>query len=122
MQKSFTLVEIIIVVVILGIMAGFSLPVFTQTVNRSHARDAILNLNIIHASNVIYRTQTGVNLTAADITAINTALGLNVIANGAAYSCDGTDCVAVGPGFMATATLASALSATNPACAGASCP
>lgn len=123
MRRAFTMVELIIVMVIIAVIAAFSIPNFTKTINRAKSRDAILNLNVIHASNVLYRARNGVNLTAANIAAINTALGLNIIANGAAYACNGTTCTATGTGFTATATLASVLSpGVNPACAGASCP
>ncbi len=125
MRKSFTLIEIMIVVVIMGIMASLSVPVFTKTFNRARARDAILNLNAIHTTNVLYRVRNGANLTGANnIAAINTALDLNIIANGSTYVCNtGTTCVATGTGFTATATLATPLVAgSNPACAGADCP
>ena len=126
------MIELIIVMVIIGIIAMFSIPNFTKTINRSRARDAILNLNVIHSSNVLFRVRSGANITAASVGAINTTLGLNILAvNGAVYVCNATSgtcsanagqCVACGTGFTVTATLATALSATNPACAGASCP
>lgn len=123
MRKAFTMIELIVVMVIIGFIAGFSIPGFMKTINRSRARDAILNLNVIHASNVLFRVRTGANLTAANVAAINTSLGLNILANGGTtYVCNGTTCVATGGGFTVTATLANALSGTNPACVGASCP
>jgi type IV pilus assembly protein PilA len=126
MRKAFTLVEIIIVVVIIGIIAAFSIPLFGKTISRSKVRDAILNLNVIHASNVIYRMRNGgSNITgAAGVAAINSALSLNILANGATYACTtGTTCTAsnVGvTGCTVTATLNTALSTTNPATS--SCP
>ena len=117
------MVELVVVMTIIAIMAGFGIPSFTKAINRARARDAILNLNVIHASNVVYRARAGADLTAADAAAINTALGLNIIPNSAAYVCNGTVCTATGTGFVVTATLASALSSgINPACAGANCP
>jgi type II secretory pathway pseudopilin PulG len=108
--------------VIIGIIAVFSIPNFTKTINRARSRDAVLNLNVIHSSNVLYRVRSGVNLTAANVAAINATLGLNIVANGATYVCNAVTCVATGTGFVVTATLATALSGANPACVGASCP
>ena len=122
MRRSFTMVELIVVMVIIGFIAGFSIPGFMKTINRSRARDAILNLNVIHAANVLYRVRTGNNINAANVGVINGTLGLNILANGSTYVCNTVTCVATGAGFTVTATLASALSAANPACAGASCP
>jgi prepilin-type N-terminal cleavage/methylation domain-containing protein len=123
MRKAFTMVELIVVMVIIGMVAVFAIPNFTKTINRSKARDAVLNLNVIHASNILYRTRNGGNLNEANLAAINTELGLNIIANGATYACDGTDCVATGTGFVLTVDLDAVLSDTNPSCnGGASCP
>ncbi len=124
MRKAFTLVELMIVVVIIGVMAGFSIPKISGSVIRAKKRDAVLNLNVIHSSNLVYRARNGVNLTAANLAAINdstSGLGLNIIANGATYDCDGTSCYARGSGFTLTATLGSPLSTTNPSCAGTNC-
>jgi len=57
MKKAFTMVELIVVMVIIGIMAGFGIPNFTKSINRSRARDAILNLNVIHSSDVLYHAR-----------------------------------------------------------------
>ena len=123
MRKAFTMVELIIVMVIMGIMAGFSIPNFTKTINRARSRDAVLNMNIIHASNVLYRVRNGVDLAAANLVAINTALNLNIIANGATYVCNAGSCTATGTGFTVTATLGNPLSpGVNPTCVGTSCP
>ena len=127
--KAFTLVELMIVVVIISIIAAFGIPNFTKTVNRAKARDAMYNLNMIHASNMLYRSRAGANLgTAANLAAVNTALGLNINANGSTYACSsGTTCVATGPGsvFVATVTLGQPLDNSNPSCPSAtyaSCP
>ena len=124
MRKGFTMIELIVVMVIIGIMAGFSIPAFMKSVNRTAARNAILNSNVIHSSNVLYRIRNGVNLTAANLAAVNTALGLNIVGNATTYVCNAATCVATGTGFTVTTTLAAALAANNvnPVCAGASCP
>ncbi len=119
-NKAFTIVELMIVVVIISIMASFGVPNFAKTINRAKAKDAINNLNIIHAANILYRSRAGANLsTAANLGAINTALTLNISANGSTYACDAANtCVATGPGsiFVATVSLNTPLSAANPSC------
>ena len=48
MIKGFTLVEILIVVAIIGIIAGFGLPGYEKMVRKAHERNAILGLTSIH--------------------------------------------------------------------------
>ena len=130
MRKSFTMVELIVVMVIIGIIAVFSVPNFMKTINRARARDAVLNLNVIHASNVLYKIRNSINVNQGTIALINGALGLSINPNGATYVCNGATCVATngGAGFTVTATLANPLCTTagglcpNPSCAGANCP
>jgi prepilin-type N-terminal cleavage/methylation domain-containing protein len=132
-RKAFTLIEITIVVIILGILASFGLPGFTKTINKAKARDAMNNMRIIHAMNSVYFARNGVNITAANLSAINdptTGLGLNIVGNGSTYSCNGVTCTATGAGSMFTVTLTlgaanplSDVPTYNPSCAPASaCP
>jgi prepilin-type N-terminal cleavage/methylation domain-containing protein len=126
MRRAFSLVEIMIVVVIMGIMAAFAVPQFGKAMARAHARDAINNLNIIHSANLMNKARTGENISAVDLEAINTGLGLNVIANGADYSCQDAECMGVGSDFTVIVRLDSplgtTLGTTNPSCLGAGCP
>jgi prepilin-type N-terminal cleavage/methylation domain-containing protein len=97
MRKSFTMIELIIVMVIIGVISMFAIPNFTRAMNRARVRDAVLNLNVIHASNVLFRVRNGVNIgdatapdgqrnSAADI---NVTLLLNILASGGStYVCD----------------------------------
>jgi prepilin-type N-terminal cleavage/methylation domain-containing protein len=132
---GFTLTELLIVVIIMGILAGFSLPNYTRSVKRARARDALNNLTAIHAAQLIYRSSNSVFRRCIDVTAINNLNGtatLNVIQNGATYSCNDqgvnppTVCRAVAAGdFTVTVTLASAINpGANPLCSSSngSCP
>ncbi len=87
MKAGFTLLEIIIVVVLLGIIAGFALPNYQKSIRKAHERDAIVQLSSLHATNLMYNAQDGGFLPGTlDITGINTGLGINIIANGMTYA------------------------------------
>ena len=125
--KAFTLVEILIVIIIVGIIAGFGIPNYSMSIGRAKARDAMNNLSIIHAANVIYRIRTAYNTTSSNVFAINQDLLLNIIPTGSTgYSCDGTTCIATSyptGDFTVTVYLDSPLGPTNPSCTtGAKCP
>ena len=88
-SKAFTLAEILIVVVIIGILAGMALPNYARTIERSHLRDAEANLMAIHAANRIFFAENGTYWPPgmANLNAINTNLRLFIVANGFSYAC-----------------------------------
>ena len=128
---GFTLTEIMVVVIAIAIMAAFAIPSYTKTVERAHLRDSITQLSTIYAAHEIYKTQTGgywPDGTVEGLASINSNLGLNILANGMVYTCEGDQfsfsCSAVrqppAPTFTLTLTDA-VLSSSNPSCSGA-CP
>ena len=103
-RSGFTLIEIMLVIVIIGIVAGFTIPNYSKSVARAYMRDAKNNLIIIREANQVYRAQEGTYwpTTAGNLlSAINTNLRLNILANGSNYTCSG---VAGGATFSCTAT------------------
>jgi type II secretory pathway pseudopilin PulG len=126
--------EILVVIVILGAIAGFAIPNFTRTIERSHENDAILQLEGIHSANKIYNARNNSywppDNAAYNLSSINTNLGLNIIANDMTYTCTGTDgsvftCTAVrnAPASSFTVTVTEAdLSSGNPSCTAGACP
>jgi len=136
-NQSFTLMEIITVVVIIGVMAAFAIPNYTASIERAHQRDATNNLIAVHAVNSIFRTENGDTWPAGgvweDLAAINSNLRLSIIANGMEYRCRKPGlligqytCEACRPNCT-TSTFKLTLNETpivdkiNPACSGA-CP
>lgn len=130
-REAFTLMELMIVVVVIAIIAAFAVPNYQKSVERAHLRDAITQLQAVNAANQIYRARDGAywpTVNGQDITSINTNLGLNIIANGMTYNCDGNgtifSCTAVRNGavpFTVTVTEA-VLSGANPSCTAGACP
>jgi len=133
-KRAFTLTEIMIVVIIIGIIAGFALPQYTKAIRKAHERDVVIQLISLHAANLIYNAKEdeffpGTNLT---ISQINDGLNINIIANDMNYSYtrSATDA------YAATATWDDSdnsfdftvrvnegpLSASNPCCSAGSCP
>lgn len=91
-RKAFTLIELIMVVVLIGVIAIFAMPNYSKAVNRSYEKAASNNLLIIYSvqklrynnGNNDYLPATGNTL---DLGNINSQLGLSVIANGVTYEC-----------------------------------
>jgi len=132
--KGFTLVELIVVIIVVGVIAGLAIPRYSRGIEQSYENDATLQLKAIHSTNKIRFIRTGqywpVNQVNMDLGEINNNLGLSIIANNVTYECDGVvsgleyTCTAVRNGALGTFTLTlteSDLSATNPVCTG-SCP
>ena len=59
MKTGFTLIEIIIVVVIVGILATFAVPQFARTQEKALDNEARANLVLIQAAENIYNTESG---------------------------------------------------------------
>ena len=140
--SAFTLTELMVVIVIIGIMASFGVPIYSRAIDRAHQSDASNQLTTIWAAEQVYRAQNGrfwpFDNAAHDITEINTDLTLGIIPTGMTYSCTctGGSC-ATPPGnfqcdairdppataFTVRVTNGVLISGTNPnPCAAGTCP
>ena len=60
MQEGFTLVEILIVVVIIGILATIAIPAYFRYVERGYASDAKVQIkNIAQSAEIFYQENQG---------------------------------------------------------------
>lgn len=131
---GFTLMEILIVVVIIGIIAGFGIPQYSTFVERGYRQDAETQLRLIHKAQQMYRVKynefypPSSDNSDKSIVNINTALQLNINPNQFTYICSyGTGpqvftCTAARDTGAYTLTVTEAvLSGSNPSCAG-TCP
>ena len=59
MQEGFTLVEILIVVVIIGILASIAVPIYFDYVKRGYATDAKTQINTIFKDAKLYKNEYG---------------------------------------------------------------
>ena len=105
--KGFTLMELMVVVIIIGVIAAFAIPNYSKSVQKAHERDMLAQLISIHASNLLYRSYAGKywNTTGVSqgLAAINSTLSINIIAgSGTIYNYNSAD----GSGFTATAVCA----------------
>ena len=83
MSKGFTLLEILITVIIIGILAAIAIPNYTKSRERSLDKEAQVVLNLIHAAEKMHYMKTtayypNIALTSVDVSGINSYLRLNL--------------------------------------------
>jgi len=90
-QNAFTLIELMIVVVVLAIIAGFGIPSFNKSQQRVVERDGEHNLGTIASAMEMYRVRNDGFYPATpdinNVNKINTELYLGIIAQNMTYTC-----------------------------------
>lgn len=127
---GFTLLELMVVVIIVGVIAAFAIPNYSKSIQKAHERDMLAQLTSIHAANLLYRSYDGkywnTGGVGKDMAEINSALSINIIANsGTTYNYNSAN----GSSYTATATWGAytlrvtevAIGAANPCCQGGAC-
>jgi prepilin-type N-terminal cleavage/methylation domain-containing protein len=138
-EAGFTLIEIIVTIVIIGLVTGFALVNFNKTIERSHYQEARNQLKMIHAAAQLYFAKHGFTIPeysgSGALDEINSGLHLGINANGFEYTCSRVsdteyECDAVrnnsqGQEMYRLVLTQDTLSSTNPSCqapSGYSCP
>ncbi len=89
MIKAFTITELLVTVIIVGILATFAIPNYTKSINKARAKDAVYNLNLIREAVKLYQVREESYPPAlANVSAINNTLKINVMEQeGNVYNC-----------------------------------
>ncbi len=108
-NASFTLVELLIVILIVGVIAALGIPGFQKARNTSLSKEGIANMRLIAAAERVYRMESDNNqyIACGDAATCNNTLKLGLNDNKWSYS--------VGLGGTGVATI-TATSTVQPAC------
>jgi len=89
-RNAFTLMELMVTVIIIGIVAAFGIPNYTRSTERAAERDAVYNIKMLMEAYNLYVARQGgpppANLNTTD--EVNTTFSVNIIEqSGNTYKC-----------------------------------
>ena len=94
-SQSFSLMELMVVVVIIGVISAFVLPNYYKTIEREHEKEMDRNIKLIYEAQQRYLVRTGDYYRIVNAFAytddLNENLKINLIENGTQYRCSFTD-------------------------------
>lgn len=128
--RGFTLVEVMIVIVIIGMLTAFAVPNYVKSLDRADEKEAISKLKMIWEALQLYRAKNGNYGTGnmADVTAINQRLRIYLVPSGVQYSCvqgatvDDLTCAAQSPKGWSLSVSTAAASRGMVVCSAGTCP
>jgi len=80
LKKGYTLTEVLMVVVLLGILGGIAIPNYAKSVEKGKARQAATYLTLIRTGQKLYRANNNTYIACANVAAIKTNLGVDITA------------------------------------------
>jgi len=86
-NQAFTMTEVIVVLILVGIIAGFTIPNYRRSLEMEFERTARFQLEAVYKAEQLYRARVkdlwpGSDGTENDLNTINVALGLNINPDG----------------------------------------
>lgn len=78
-QEGFTLVELVVVIAILGILAGIAIPRFMSATETARGAKTVADLRTLESAAVMYYAKTGVVPTKTDLEKGNAKLGTTAL-------------------------------------------
>ena len=78
LKSGFTLIEIVMVMVIVGVLAAIAVPMFIRSVEESKNREAVAALRLIRTAERLYYLDYNIYVAATNTNEINTELQLDI--------------------------------------------
>ncbi|MFH1519316.1 MAG: hypothetical protein ABIE75_01930 [Candidatus Omnitrophota bacterium] len=88
MRKAFTLLELMIIVVIVGIIGGIGIPFYQNAVNGAKGREAVAQLRLIQAAEKVEMLESDSYQACSGYAACNPALNIDLPDDGWTYLVD----------------------------------
>ncbi|MFH1519319.1 MAG: prepilin-type N-terminal cleavage/methylation domain-containing protein [Candidatus Omnitrophota bacterium] len=88
MRKALSLIELIIVLIVVGIIAGLGTPFYRKAVDRAKSRGSVAQLRLIQAAENMYKLMEKSYLGCSGYAACNTALNIDLPDDGWTYEID----------------------------------
>jgi len=140
-NRGFTLLEVLVVVIVVGMVVGFTAPKFDKTIRAARENTAKNQMEMIHAATILYYARNGEMPSFPDplqpgfektavLSEINSALGISIIAGDITYQYRKTGNnrfvleafhVIEGSDDFRLAMVQKASSASNPCCSSSTC-